>query len=205
MSTSRQHWEAVYAEKKPTEVSWFEDSPRVSLDFISSLELEPSAPLIDVGGGTSHLAGELLSRGFRDVTVTDISAEALERARTELGPRASEVAWEVADVRDYDFGRQYALWHDRAVFHFMVEAEDASAYLDAARKAVAPGGHAIMATFAPDGPTSCSGLPVKRYSVAEVAAAFGSDFTLTASREIEHQTPSGNTQQFVYAHLQRIH
>jgi SAM-dependent methyltransferase len=203
MNAGRQHWESVYAERAPTEVSWFEEVPRVSLDLIDSLHLDRAAPVLDVGGGASRLAGELLGRGFTDLTVADISAGALERARDELGPRADEVDWEVADVRDHDFGRQYELWHDRAVFHFMVDAADAGAYTDAARRAIASGGHAVVATFGPDGPTSCSGLSVSRYSAEEIAVAFGSGFELVASREVEHHTPGGSRQQFVYALLRR--
>ena len=197
------HWDAVYSQKDPAEVSWFEASPRLSLELIDSLALEKSAPIIDVGGGASRLAGALLERGFEDVTVADISERALGHARARLAHRAEAITWEVADVRNHDFGREFALWHDRAVLHFMVEPDDQAAYLDTARRSVMPGGHAIVATFAPDGPAQCSGLPVRRYSAEELRAAFGSDFTLAAARRAEHETPSGASQRFTYVHLQR--
>ncbi len=203
VSANRAHWESVYAEKEPGEVSWYEAAPRASLAFIDALSLQPGAAVIDVGGGASHLAGELLARGFENVTVADISGSALERAQADLGSGAGEVRWQVADVREHDFGREFALWHDRAVFHFMVDPADRAAYIDTARSSIAVGGHAIVATFAPDGPTTCSGLPVRRYSAAELAAAFGDDFTLESSLEIRHETPSGDSQQFVYAQLTR--
>lgn len=201
--SGKEHWESVYAQKKPTEVSWFESSPRVSLELVDSLELDLSAPVIDIGGGASHLAGELLARGFQDVTVADISTAALGHARRDLGARADEVKWEQADVRSHDFGRQFALWHDRAVFHFMVDPEDRDGYLQTARSSIAAGGHALVAAFGPDGPASCSGLPVRRYSAEALAQEFGAGFALVTSRLVEHETPAGAAQQFTYVHLQR--
>ena len=203
MSEPSAHWDSVYSRKEPTEVSWFEPTPRASLELIESMELDRGAPVVDVGAGASHLAGELLSRGFQDVTAIDVSAAAAGRARADLGSDAAKVKWVTADIRAHRFGREFALWHDRAVLHFMVDPADRAAYIETARMSIASDGHAVIATFGPDGPTTCSGLPVRRYSASELAEAMGSDFTLVSSREVRHETPTGNPQQFVYAHLRR--
>ena len=192
------HWDQVYADKEPDEVSWYEAVPRSSLAMIDALELPPDAPIVDVGGGASRLPEELLRHGYTDITVLDISVHALERARGAC-PNADRVEWVVADVRDYDFGRRFALWHDRAVFHFMVTPEDREAYLATMRKSLQPGAHVLMATFGPDGPTRCSGLPVARYGADELAATLG--FELVSSHLQEHRTPRGESQQFLYAEL----
>jgi len=203
MSETREHWESIYSRKDATEVSWFESSPRASLELIESMDLDRRAPVVEVGAGASRLAGELLARGFEDVTAIDVSAAALGRARRDLGDDATKVEWVIADIRAHRFGREFALWHDRAVFHFMVDPEDRAAYLESARRSISPGGHAVLATFGPDGPPTCSGLPVRRYAASELATAMGSDFALVSSSELRHVTPSGNSQQFVYAHLRR--
>ncbi len=203
MSETSAHWDSVYSRKDPTEVSWFEPSPRASLELIEAMELDRDAPVVDVGAGASHLTGELLTSGFQDVTAIDVSAAAAERARRDLEGDAGKVEWVIADIRVHRFGREFALWHDRAVFHFMVDPADQAAYLETARTSIAPGGHAVLATFGPDGPTTCSGLSVRRYSASELAEAMGSDFMLVSSREVRHQTPAGNPQQFVYAHVRR--
>ncbi len=200
MELDREHWNQVYATKGADQVSWFEAVPRSSLAMIESLGLPLDAPVVDVGGGASGLAEELLSRGHSDITVLDISSEALERARDGF-PEADRVTWIVADVRDHDFGRRFALWHDRAVFHFMVSAEDRSAYLATLQRSLAPGGHAIFATFGPQGPDRCSGLPVARYSAETLAATMGDSAELDSWHTENHRTPSGATQQFLFAQL----
>jgi ubiquinone/menaquinone biosynthesis C-methylase UbiE len=168
--------------------------------MIEALGLPPGAPIIDVGGGASRLAEELLSRGHSDITVADISAEALERAREGFAD-ADRVSWVVADVRDHDFGRRFALWHDRAVFHFMVSTADRDAYLATLRRSLEPGGHAIIATFGREGPEHCSGLPVSRYSADELAATLGDGAALESWHIEDHRTPSGASQQFLFTHF----
>lgn len=195
---ARDHWERVYTEKRPDEVSWYEPLPRSSLAMIDALDLPLDAPIIDVGGGASRLAGELLARGHTDVTVADISQTALEQARKALAD-PHLVDWVVADVRDHDFGRRFALWHDRAVFHFMVTPEDVEAYLATMRRSLQPGGHVLMATFGPDAPPRCSGLPVARFGPAELAETLG--YELVSSHLEDHHTPRGAQQQFLYAEL----
>jgi SAM-dependent methyltransferase len=195
------HWQEVYEQNAPNQVSWFEALPTQSLELIEEAKVDRGAALIDVGGGESRLAGELLDRGYTDVTVADISPAALEKVRSELGERAGAVEWIVADVREHDFGRQFDLWHDRAVFHFMVEPAERYAYLAALERALAPGGHVVIATFGPEGPTECSGLPVLRYDAEELIETLGSNYRLLSSVLYDHRTPSGSSQQLLYAHL----
>lgn len=168
--------------------------------MIEALGLPPGAPIIDVGGGTAGLAAELLEQGHTDVTVADISAEGLARARERFS-EADRATWVVADVRDHDFDRRFALWHDRAVFHFMVAAEDREGYLRTMRRSLESGSHIVIATFGPEGPERCSGLPVARYSADELAAVIGDWAELESSHKEDHRTPSGTVQQFLFAHL----
>jgi SAM-dependent methyltransferase len=198
--TARDHWERIYTDKRPADVSWYEPVPRASIAAIERVGLSLDAPIIDAGGGASRLASELLRRGHTDITVADISARALDRAR-EGFPDADRVEWVVADLRDHDFGRRYAVWHDRAVFHFMVSPEDRDAYLATMERSVQHDGHAVIATFGPDGPTRCSGLPVHRYGPEDLATTVGDAFQLVSSHLEEHRTPSGVSQQFLYAEL----
>lgn len=197
-------WQARYEAGDPEQLSWFEPSPERSLALIARAALDPaSAAVIDVGGGTSHLAGELLDRGYADLTVVDVSAAALARARADLGERATAVRWLEADVRRLEPGRRFDLWHDRALFHFMVEKNDHAAYLESLGRVLRPGGYLVLATFGLAGPTSCSGLPVHRYGPAELDAALGPEFERLAAETAVHTTPGGAAQQFQYALLRR--
>jgi SAM-dependent methyltransferase len=198
--TSRDHWERIYTDKRPAEVSWYEPVPRSSIAAIERVGLPLGAPIIDVGGGASRLASELLRRGHTDVTVADISAKALERARDGF-PDADRVEWVQADIRDHDFGRRFAVWHDRAVFHFMVSQEERDGYLATLERSLHVDGHVVIAGFGPEGPTRCSGLPVDRYGPEELAATLGDGFQLVSAHLEEHRTPSGTNQQFLYAEL----
>lgn len=196
------HWERVYGERAPDRVSWYEPVPESSLELIDEAGIDTDAPVIDVGGGASRLAGELLDRGYTDLTVVDISGTSLVRARAELDDRADRISWLEADVLSDDLGRSFALWHDRAVFHFMVDPADREAYLAALRRSLPAGGQLVIATFGPEAPPTCSGLAVRRYGAAELAALL-EDFELASSREVVHRTPSGKEQQFVYARFVR--
>jgi SAM-dependent methyltransferase len=200
MRREREHWDQLYAERDPNQVSWFEPVPASSLAIIEDLDLPLDAPIADVGGGASWLAAELVRRGYADVTVVDISGEALDRARAGFED-AGRVEWVLADVRDHDFGRRFALWHDRAMFHFMVSPEDRAAYLATLKRSLEPSGHVVMATFGPEGPTRCSGLPVARYGAEELAATIAERASLVFSHLEQHRTPGGASQQFLYAHL----
>jgi 2-polyprenyl-3-methyl-5-hydroxy-6-metoxy-1,4-benzoquinol methylase len=196
----REHWDDVYARKAPDEVSWYQPSLARSLRLIEELRLPPEAPIIDVGGGASTLVDDLLARGHTNVTVLDVSAKALEATGARLGSRAANVKWIAADITEVALTpAAYALWHDRAVFHFLVEDELRRRYVATCRSAVRPGGHILVATFGPGGPERCSGLPVRRYDAAALQAALGPDLHLVAEATESHVTPSGATQQFCYA------
>lgn len=194
------HWEGVYATKAPDAVSWYQPRARLSLELIGRIGVAVPGRIIDVGGGASVLVDDLLDAGYQDVTVLDILGGALERARTRLGPRAGEVAWVEGDVVEADLpAAAFDVWHDRAVFHFLVDRGDRQAYVHTLRRALRPGGHAIIATFAEDGPERCSGLPVQRYSPQQLHAELGEAFTLLASEREEHRTPGGALQRFQYS------
>ena len=196
------HWDAAYADGDEDR-SWTQERPAESLEALAFTAPAPDAPLIDVGGGSSRLAAALLDAGHSDVTVLDLSAAALDLARRRLGPRADMVTWLVADLLTWRPTRQYATWHDRAVLHFFTDPVDRSRYADTLRSALMPGGHAIIAGFAPDGPDHCSGLPVQRSSAQDIADLLGDDFELLHARVREHRTPSGTAQPFTWVIARR--
>jgi SAM-dependent methyltransferase len=198
MNESQAHWEKIYRRRDPQAVSWYEPAPEVSLELIDGLGLPREAAILDVGGGASSLAGELLRAGYTDVTVADISTRAMAQAQSHLGDVARRIAWVEADVCTHTFARRYDVWHDRAVFHFMITPADRQGYLDVLRATLRHGGHAIFATFGPYGPEQCSGLPTNRYSVADLSRLLGTGFEPISSHLHEHETPTGATQQFMY-------
>ena len=200
----KDHWEAVYTTTKDeADVSWFQDSPVPSLELIEQTRPSKDAAIIDVGGGASRLADGLLERGFRRVTVLDISAAALDLAALRLGRRASEVQWIVDDVTAWEPAQRFDIWHDRAAFHFLVEAADRAAYIARLKQALVPGGYAIIGSFAADGPETCSGLPVHRYDAAGLARELGKDFALVDSRPHDHATPWNTQQRFQFSMFRR--
>jgi SAM-dependent methyltransferase len=196
------HWRTAYEEKAPDEVSWFEAEPATSLALIEAASLPRDAAIVDIGGGASRLAAELIARGYEDVTVADISGPALDRGRVVAGPASERIDYVEVDVTE-GLGRRFDLWHDRALLHFMVDAGLREAYLDALRAGLRPGGHLVLATFGPEGPTMCSGLPVARYGVDGLSDLLGGEFELRRDETVEHTTPSGKSQQFVYALFRR--
>lgn len=201
--TRRTHWDTVYGTKRPSEVSWFQPSPALSLELVRATGLGPDAPIVDVGAGASTLVDGLLDAGFTDLTALDIAAPGLEASQQRLGAAAERVRWVVADVTRWRPERPYALWHDRAVFHFLTEAADREAYRRALRAGVRPGGHVILATFAPDGPERCSGLPVCRYGPGDLAAEFEGTLRLVEARAETHRTPWQSEQSFTYVRFER--
>ena len=199
-ATSEQaHWEGVYESQAVTALSWHEEAPTESLRMIEGAGLANDAAILDVGGGASRLASELAELGYEDITVADLSSQALSQSPD----RREAIRRVAADVRSHDFGRQFDLWHDRAVFHFMVSSEDQEAYLSTLMRTLRSPGHLVIATFGPDGPERCSGLPVKRYGTDELASRLGGAFSIASTKVVEHITPSGNPQQFLYARLRR--
>ncbi len=201
----KQHWQRVYLERDAREVSWFEDSPAASLELLGCVNLTYASSVIDVGGGASALVDSMLTRGFEHLTVLDISSAALDVARARLGVAADRVTWLAADITTADLpAAAYDVWHDRAVFHFLTDPTSCAAYVAALKNSLRPSGHALIATFAPDGPKTCSGLETIRYDAAGLLEVLGTDqFTLLEQRIKQHVTPSGGTQAFVYALFKR--
>jgi SAM-dependent methyltransferase len=194
----RRHWDGVYASKHSNEVSWYQEKPNVSLEMIEATGLGRDAGIIDVGGGASTLVDHLLKAGYRDLSVLDIADQALEETRRRLGPRAEEVAWLVADVTEWSPERRYDLWHDRAVFHFLTNGDERRNYVATLEKALVPGGHLIISTFATDGPEKCSGLPVMRHDTGSLMFELGAAFRFVEARSETHETPTGRSQAFLY-------
>lgn len=197
------HWDTIYATKGPAQVSWYQPAPAMSLELIGVLDLPPDAAIIDVGGGASTLVDGLLSAGFQDVTVLDLSATALQAAQERLGVHAPSVTWLHEDLLHWRPDRRYDLWHDRAVFHFLAAPPDRELYRSVLGRALRAKGRAIIGTFAPEGPTQCSGLEVRRYSPEGICDEFGGRFTLIEDRSEVHTTPAGPTQPFSWALMQR--
>ena len=197
--TIKAHWEHVYQSKASDEVSWYRPHLDISLRLIEDAAPNPASAIIDVGGGEATLVDDLVGRGYRDVTVLDVSQAAIEGAKTRLGPAAASADWITGDITQVELAvARYDLWHDRAVFHFLTEADDRAAYVRQVARAVKPGGHVIVATFGPEGPEKCSGLDVVRYDSATLHGQFGSRFRLLDSVTELHQTPWGTPQQFMY-------
>lgn len=206
-----EHWDDRYRTVGSTQVSWYQPRPETSLRMIQSVIGAPvDAAIVDVGGGASTLVDALVSDGHRDVTVVDISAQALQESAVRLALEASDpeaghatVHWIQADIREWEPEAMYDLWHDRAVYHFLTEPTDQQHYWSVVRDHVRVGGHVVMATFAEDGPTMCSGLPVQRYSAEELLEAMGEGFALVASAREMHRTPSGGEQAFTWVVARR--
>ena len=203
-TASRQsHWENVYTTKGENEVSWYQQSPAPSFELIMQAGATHASAIIDIGGGASRLVDHLVDHGFEDITVLDLSAAALEAARRRLESRADRVHWIVADATAWEPVKAYDIWHDRAAFHFLTDENDRAAYIARLTKGVRAGGHAIIGTFALDGPEKCSGLPVARYDSASLTLALGSEFRLVDTRRHEHATPWGSRQMFQFSVFRR--
>jgi SAM-dependent methyltransferase len=204
-SESRQaHWQNVYMTKGENEVSWFQANPAPSLELMAQVGATPASAIIDIGGGASRLVDHLIDRGFEDVTVLDLSEAALEAAKTRLGERAARAHWIVADATVWEPLKACDIWHDRAAFHFLTEARDRAAYVARLERALKVGGYAIIATFAPDGPERCSGLPVVRYDPSSLGEVLGPAFQLVNSRRHSHATPWGSDQSFQFSVFRRV-
>ena len=197
----KDHWERVYSFTAANKVSWFQEQAELSLKLIHETGVPLSAAIIDVGGGASTLVDGLLAIGYEDLTVLDLSGSALAAAKRRLASRSSVVKWIEANIVEASLPEHsYDIWHDRAVFHFLTTHEARMEYVAKVLRAVKPGGHVIVATFAEDGPTMCSGLPVMRYSADELHAEFGTPFKLVKHEKESHVTPGGVLQEFVYCY-----
>ena len=201
-----EHWNHIYRSRSESEMSWYQPHLQLSLDIILRTGASRTASIIDVGGGSSTLADDLLNIGFTNITVLDLSPSALDKSRRRLGQRAGRVNWVLGDVTTIEFEPDaYDVWHDRAVFHFLTEERQRRRYVQQVCRSVRVGGHVIVAAFGPEGPERCSGLPVVRYSDRQLHAEFGGAFTLIESVIEEHHTPWGAEQEFVYCSCRKTH
>lgn len=197
-----EHWNRLYRIKGAAELSWYQSHSRRSLQSIRDTGVSPEAPILDVGGGASVLVDDLLTLGHTDVTVLDLAPSALAQTRERLGAAAERVTWIATDVTTFRPTRRYAVWHDRAVLHFLLSSHAQEQYVAALRGALASRGHVILATFGPGGPSRCSGLPVQRYSAEMISALLGQGFELRGSVLADHHTPAGVAQQFLHTRWQ---
>jgi trans-aconitate methyltransferase len=194
--SQKTHWENVYKTKNTNEVSWTQKVPQTSLDFIKSFNVEKSAPIIDIGGGESNLVDFLIEEGFTDITVLDISEEALEKAKKRLGLKANNVKWIVTDITTFTPDRQYKVWHDRATFHFLTTNSEIQTYLSIAKMAI--NGYIAIGTFSENGPQKCSGLEIKQYSETQLQTVFSNEFEKIECVNENHTTPFNTVQNFTF-------
>lgn len=198
---NKEHWETVYETKNPDQVSWTQDVPKTSLEFIHSFELTRNAKIIDIGGGDSKLVDYLLDEGFENITVLDISAKALEKAKKRLGDRAEKINWVVSDITEFEPNVIYDVWHDRATFHFLTTAEQVEKYMSTARNSV--NGYLTIGTFSESGPTKCSGLEIKQYSEDKLTAELSKGFDKIRCVTEDHTTPFDTKQNFLFCSFKR--
>lgn len=199
--TTKNHWDTVYETKRPNQVSWTQEIPQTSIDFIDSFGLDKTARIIDVGGGDSKLVDFLLDRGFENVTVLDISTKALDKAKSRLGKRADQIKWVVSDITDFEPDTTFDVWHDRATFHFLTTDTQVSRYMETVRKSV--NGYLTVGTFSENGPLTCSGLAIKQYSEATLTTEMENGFEKLRCLTEDHTTPFNTTQNFLFCSFKR--
>ncbi len=197
----KKHWEEVYETKNPDQVSWTQEIPKTSLEFIHSFGLEKTAKIIDIGGGDSKLVDYLLEEGFENISVLDISAKALEKAQNRLGVKAKKINWIVSDITEFEPNTTYDIWHDRATFHFLTTAKQVSKYMNIARKSV--NGYLTIGTFSENGPKKCSGLEIKQYNEQELTSELENGFEKIKCITEDHLTPFDTTQNFLFCSFRR--
>lgn len=200
-SEKRNHWEKVYQTKQPNEVSWTENKPETSLNFIHSFNLSKSSSIIDVGGGDSRLVDFLIDEGYENVSVLDISEHALERAKNRLGDKANKVTWIVSDITEFNPIQKYETWHDRATFHFLTQPDQIAKYMDIVRKAST--GYLAIGTFSDKGPDKCSGLEIRKYSEYQLNHQFEDGFEKIKCITEDHVTPFNTKQNFSFCSFKR--
>lgn len=201
--TRKEHWERIYSTKQPSEVSWTQENPKTSLDFIHSFGLPRQASIIDVGGGDGKLVDNLIDEGFEDITVLDISEQALRRAKKRLGEKGKKVNWVVSDITEFRTEKTFDLWHDRATFHFLTTADQITKYLTRAKNAIKDNGFLTIATFSENGPTKCSGLEIKQYSEATLQDQLKKGFRKIKCITEDHRTPFNTLQNFLFCSFKR--
>ncbi|WP_057956791.1 class I SAM-dependent methyltransferase [endosymbiont of Ridgeia piscesae] len=204
MGDRKQHWEQVYRDKSPLEVSWYQKEPSLSLELIRNSGIQKDDPIIDVGGGASLLVDRLQQTGYSQLSVLDISARSLAYAQSRLGEAARQIEWHEVDVTEFSAPHRYALWHDRAVFHFLTKAADREKYAEVLNASLRPNGHLVIAAFAIGGPTQCSGLDIVQYDAERLLNVLGDGFQLLEELSESHPTPAGKRQAFSYFHLHRL-
>jgi SAM-dependent methyltransferase len=199
----KQHWDTIYKTRPLNEVSWYQPIPETSLNLITASLLPKTSKIIDIGGGDSYLSDSLLEMGYENITVLDISAAALQRAKKRLGPAANRIQWIEADASTFSPQIAYDIWHDRAAFHFLRDKNEIMHYVKAASKGVKPGGYLIIGTFGPNGPLKCSGIEIMQYSKEQLIQQFAEHFEPENCMYIDHTTPSGSIQQFTFCRFKR--
>lgn len=198
------HWENIYQTKELKDVSWYQPTPTTSLNFIKQFNIPTHAKIIDIGGGDSFLVDHLLDLNFTDITVLDISASALDRAKQRLGERATKIKWIVADVATFKPTEQYDFWHDRAAFHFLTQEQEITNYINTLQNGIKPSGILVIGTFSEEGPKKCSGIEIKQYSETSMTDRFKKYFEKVKCLTVEHTTPSGNIQNFIFCSFKKI-
>ncbi|MBY5959135.1 class I SAM-dependent methyltransferase [Membranicola marinus] len=194
----KKHWENLYETTDTSTKSWYQPIPHTSLSWIEKAEIPGNAKIVDIGGGDSYLVDHLLDKGYKDITVVDISAAAIEKAKERLGHKAAKVNWIVSDVTDFTPREKYDLWHDRATFHFLTDPDDVRQYIRSVREYLSPHGALIVGTFSMNGPEKCSGLPIQQYAASSLQETFAPWFEAESCEYIDHTTPSGAIQNFVF-------
>lgn len=201
----KKHWENIYQTKELKEVGWFQPTPETSLDFFKQFKVPTTAKVIDIGGGDSFLVDHLLDMGYQDITVLDISAAAIERAKKRLGDKAKNVKWIVADAADFKPTEKYDFWHDRAAFHFLTDDQEISTYLKTAEQSINPKGILVIGTFSEQGPTKCSGVEIKQYSETAMTNRLKKFFEKIKCITVDHKTPFDTIQNYVFCSFRKSH
>ena len=202
-NSKKEHWENIYCTKHENEVSWFQQYPKTSMDFVELFSLQKNAKIIDIGGGDSHFVDALLKEGFTDITVLDISVKAIERAKIRIGEKANSIKWIVSDVTEFKPTERYDFWHDRAAFHFLTDEKLADKYVEIADQGIAANGILVLGTFSVNGPKKCSGLEIKQYSEESMSAKFEKYFSRVKCITEDHQTPFNTTQNFLFCSFKK--
>jgi trans-aconitate methyltransferase len=200
----KKHWENIYQTKDLKDVSWYQPTPTTSLDFLKQFNISTTAKIIDIGGGDSFLVDHLLDLGYTDLTVLDISAASLDRAKQRLGDRATKVKWIVADAATFKPTEQYDFWHDRAAFHFLTQEQEITNYIDTIQKSIKPTGVLVIGTFSEQGPKKCSGINIKQYSETTMTDRLKKFFEKVKCITVDHQTPFDTIQNFIFCSFKKL-